>query len=248
MVLLATFVAAELAAAFVSVPLGAAIHAAVIVVALNRYVLTGRDGRAPALLPVIALLSAARLTAIALPVATHSIAIRATLVGAPAVLGALLLLRHLRLTDWSAKEVPQRANSAKQTLVVVVLAGAALGALAAIAEHLHAPVFSDPAVGYPVTAVCLGLFSAAAEELGFRRLLLPAAQQSLGAAGAWLASTTLFAATYLASRSVAVVAVAVAGGLVFTWAYMRSRSTIVPVVGHAVATVGAFLVWPAVVR
>ena len=109
-------------------------------------------------------------------------------------------------------------------------------------------MFSDPALGYPLTAICLGLFSAAAEELGFRRLLLPAARQSFGARGAWLASTALFAATYLASRSVAVVAVAVAGGLVFTWTYTRSRSTIVPVVGHAVATVGAFLIWPAIVR
>lgn len=241
MILLLTFVMAELAAAFVAVPLGAAIHAAVVLVALNRYVLA-REGDARPLWPVVALLSAARLVAMALPVATESVAGRAAVVGAPAVVGALLLMRHVRDSGGAP------AGRRWRALAVVAAVGLPLGALAAAAQHLRAPVFSDPALGYPVTAVCLGLFSAAAEELGFRRLLLPAARQSFGASGAWLASTALFAATYLGSRSAVVVGLAVAAGLLFTWAYERTRSIAVPVLGHAVATIGAFLVWPAIVR
>jgi membrane protease YdiL (CAAX protease family) len=244
MVLLASFVVAELAAAFVSVPLGAAIHAGVVLVALNRYMLSSSDQPEP-LWPVVALLSAARLVAMALPVATTSLAGRAAVVGAPAVIGALLLMRHVSDGDADAPGLRRRRVRA---LVTVAAVGLPLGALAAAAQHLRLPAFSDPVLGYPVAALCLGLFSAAAEELGFRRLLVPAARQSFGTSGAWLASTVLFAATYLASRSVAVVVLALAAGLLFTWAYERTRSIAVPVLGHAIATIGAFLVWPAVIR
>lgn len=247
-VLLVAFVVAEVLAAAVAVPAGAAVHAAVLVLALNCFLLTGelegeREGegedRSPAFFAVMALLSAMRLVTMALPAGESSLALRALAVGAPVLVAAVLLVRRL-----GTGPAPARRRAHHLVHVGAAVAGLPLGIAAARVQHLHAPRFSHPVAGYVATGVAVALFAAVTEELVFRRLLVPAARAAWGSHRAILASTVAFAATYLGTHSLALLGVVGLTGLLFGWTTERTGSAVGPAIGHAVAAVGALLVWP----
>ena len=244
-VILAAFVAAEGIAASGAVPAAAAVHAVIVVAALNAF-LFADDDRSPAVFAVLGLLSAMRLVTMTLPVGTTSIALRAVAVGAPVLLAAAVLARQAGFAgrEPAGSSVSRRARVAVQ--VGVAVAGIPLGIAAAAAQHASRPHFADPVVGYLLTGAAVALFAGATEEIVFRRLLIPAARKRFGGGVAVVGSTVAFVATYLGAHSLGLLAVAAAAGLLFGWAMERTGSAVGPVLGHALATVGALLVWPGV--
>lgn len=168
--LLLGLVGAELVTAFVSVPAGAAVHAVLVLTAVNvaafaRPATRGLSGRSPwggngEVAAVVALIGAMRLVTLTVPVGPGAPGFRAVVLGAPVLAAGLLLARHVPgLTPWAAgagRRGPSRANAqprgAGRGAVVLreppwALAGAVRSDAAYRDRAVWAPVLAGLAAG-----------------------------------------------------------------------------------------------------
>lgn len=92
-----------------------------------------------------------------------------------------------------------------------------------------------------VAAAC----GAAVEEAVFRGVIQVTLQQVAGRAGV-LATSALFASTYLGAGSAVLVLVFVLAGLVFAYTMARTDALRAPIAGHVLLVLGAGGIWPTV--
>lgn len=203
----------------------------------------------------LALASAAALAFALQPSRADSMASFAVLGGLYTVMTALAGLRLHRRGELRRFMVPRAGDLALGFAVATLFYVAAMAAAMAIAPHgtpreawlirIYA-VLGDPALP-EYHAIGAAIFALAAlEEVTWRGLVLPVLEASIGARGAWLLSSGLFAAAALptafmlsASRAgpnPLAVCAALGGGLV--WGYMTHRMGRLPpaIFAHAIFT------------
>jgi uncharacterized protein len=248
----AAIAGAEVVTAFGGTTAGAICHAAVLLVLVDHYVLTGADpepeDRAPgeagvaSALPALALVPLLRIISLTTPVGDVSRIWWYALAGAPLLCGALLTQRLLGLR---ARDLGLPPRSWPPQLLIA-LAGVPLG-LAAYAIADPEPIVSGSRV--PELAggsLLLIVFSGFTEELVFRGLVQRSLVATLGPLpGLSLASVT-FAATYLGTHSAGYVALVAAVGLAFGICVHRTGSLAGVGLAHGLLSAGAVVVWPAV--
>lgn len=244
----AAIVAAEAAVAYWGVVPGAIADAVIVEALLLHYARLARpDGAAGGplarALPALALVPLLRLLAVALPAASIPRLGWYALIGVPLLLATGLAARFL---GCSPAALGLRLRFAWWQ-VFVAATGLPLGLLAyllAPTPPLAATLDRGTAVaGALILFVCVGF----AEELLFRGVLLPVAEEVFGPAGLVWAST-LFAATYIGTLSPAFVLYMGVLGLWFGWWVRRTGSLWGVALAHGLLATGAVLVWPIVLR
>ena len=193
---------------------------------------------ADAAMRALAVVALCRVIAIGLPLRDGSAALDTLVVAllvAVATLGTARVVA-MPIRAMLASRAPRRQRG-------TILAGFVLGLAAYLvgAPRLWAPGAST---GRVLLALVAALVAACTEELLFRGLLLETLRRVAGRAGL-LASSAMFAATYLDAGSAALVLVIALAGVVFALSVVRSGSLTGALGGHAVLALGAGGLWPA---
>jgi uncharacterized protein len=230
---LGALAAAELVVVFIDVPLGAALHALLAFGLVAQWIV-----REPAphrrCLAALSLVPLLRLVSMALVLPDLDPIVWGTIAAGLVLLSALLMARALEM-----KQSELRLWPPPQRKPALLLIGAAL------LVGLPASPWLDR---FPVTgaAAAFLVLSAVAEEITFRGVIQGTLRRLFGRA-AILYAAVPFAVAYLATRSVAMVLIAAVLGIVAGWAVERYRS-VWPAVGvHAAFSLGAAILWPALV-
>lgn len=235
---------AEFLVGFVYAPGGLVLHAYALVACVTLY-LTRPADRSRRILPALALVPMGRLLSLTMPLDDVPRWAWYALVGAPLLLGAVLLVWRLRLT-WSELQLgwPRRVRNDAGMLATGLLLGL-LGFLVGAG-----PVLVSSADG-PASALLfagtLTLFVAVPEELIFRGLLQRLAIDGFGPMGAAVIAI-VYVTAYLTWYSVGVMLVMGLAGAIFMWAIQRGGSLWGAIAGHAALVLGASIVWPALLN
>lgn len=244
---LAAFVVVELIAR--SSPLAGAICESVLMlVCINHFALTEREGRHPLLLGlgVVCLYRITALTPIHSnnPVVAHTI-----FAGIPALLATALALRLYRAPGMLGIRLSRHAGGGAAQYLIAV-SGIPLSYIAyRLFRPAHTIVFTGahPASSSVILGgiVALAIFSGLLEELLFRGLVHEGARSTLGPSGLYV-SSAIFGAAYLGTGSLVIVVFVVAVGAFFGWCYERTESVIGVALAHAIISIGVFMVWPSI--
>jgi uncharacterized protein len=237
----AVFVLAEVLAVTVDARIGVAVHAGLVVVLANVYVLRA-TARSRGLVAALALASLSRLLVVAIPLAGLPWATYVAVVGALLLVTILLTLR-LPHVDW--RKLGLRPQSWKRQ-GLIGLSGAPLSLASFGLLHPHPVLRGGSVAAFVAAALSLTVFSALPEELLFRGLLVPAARESLGRAGP-VAAAAVFTGAYVGTRAVPFLALAALTGLYFGWCYERTGSLAGVVAAHCLLNIGTFLILPSLI-
>lgn len=200
---------------------------------------SARERAVPAAMRALALVPLARVLAAGLPLARFSQALNELVVVLPVGFAAIRLAPVAGVSVRSLARVrPDRYFA--QALV----SGAVLGLIAYL---LGAPALAPGGASADRIAVAVAAATTAAvvEELVFRGLVQVTLQRVAGRIGL-VAATALFACTYLGAGSASLVLVFALAGVVFAHVVARTGVLGGAIAGHCALSVGAVVVWPAV--
>jgi hypothetical protein len=207
---------AEAILVLVNVAVGVLLQAAVLVVVVSHHALA-RSPRDP-LLPVLALVPLIRLLSIAMPIPGTAPIFTYVLVGAPALLGALLTARAIGASR--AELGLGRPTSLLEPAKIATI-GLPLGLVARSVGGVSPMAIGDahPVLFLVIVTLCVVLL----EELVFRGLLQRAATTRSRLLGI-VTPNVLYAAMYFGSGSAAAVLFMGLTGSLFGWVVSRSGS------------------------
>jgi membrane protease YdiL (CAAX protease family) len=227
---LAAIAAAELIVVFVNVPVGAALHAMLVVGLVVQWIVREPTAQRRCL-AALSLVPLLRIVSMALVLPDFESIDWGTLAALLVLLSALLMARAL---DMDRGEL--RLWSPVQLRALLVLSGAAF------LVALPASPWLDR---FPPTGAAAGflVLAAVAEEVTFRGVIQGTLRALFGRA-AILYSTVPFVVVYFATKSVAMVLLAAILGVVAGWAVERFRSVWLAVGIHAAFSLGAGILWP----
>jgi len=246
----AAIAAAELVALTLGRLSGALMHAALVAVLSNVYLVLRRrlgeadstqraadelHARTTAILTLVPLL---RLLALSLPVATVSAPYQYALVGAPMAVAAFLTMRML-----GRARPPVWAPPLPRSQLLLVASGVPLGLLGFLILRPAPLVGSWSLQKLAVATLILFAFTGFLEELIFRGLLQRVWSQASGSSGV-LWSTAVFAISYCGTRSPGFVVFIGAVGLLFGVSYQRTGSLLGVSAAHGCFSAGLLLFWP----
>jgi membrane protease YdiL (CAAX protease family) len=196
-------------------------------------------GRAPAAMRALALVALARVFGAGLPLARFSEPLGELVISLVVGLVAIRVAPTLGINV--RRIVRARVD---RSVVAAFVVGGLLGLLAYL---LGAPSLLPARAGADRTAVAVAaaIIGAVAEELVFRGLVQTTLQGVAGRIGL-VAATALFACTYVGAGSAELVLTFVLAGLVFALALARTGVLTGAIAGHLALSIGAFVVWPAV--
>ena len=236
-----SIVLAEAIGVVVSPAVGAAAHAALIVLLAAHYAWGGATPYRR-LLPVLLLPSLLRVLSLALPSRDVPQLYWYVLAGLPVLVAA-------GLAAWQLRLAPGRLGlGLRSDWVQAAIALSGLP-LALLAYFILRPAPLVTGAGWPLlllAAVILVIFAAFLEEFIFRGLVLHATRDVLGRRGALVASSLLFAALYLGALSPQFLLLIGLVGLYFGLCVERTGSLWGVTIAHSVMVVGLVLVLPLV--
>ncbi len=201
---------------FVSVALGAALMAGILVAIISQHALAPPP-RDP-ILPVLALVPVTVLLSVAIPVVSLSAPVTYALVGGPVLLGSILVARAIGL---SLVTVGMGTPKRLVEVALVIATGIPLGLLARFLGGLEP--LSMPGLTVELGMVVILVFIVLPEELLFRGLLRHLASIRFGVLGI-VAPNIIYSSLYFGSGSATVVIFMLAVGLYFSLAASRSGS------------------------
>jgi membrane protease YdiL (CAAX protease family) len=193
---------------------------------------------AQAAMRALALVPLARVLAAGLPLGRFSEALSELMIALPVGFAAIWLAPIVGVS--LRRLAPARLD---RSGAMVVAIGAVLGFVAYL---LGASPVLPPGAGLGRVAVAVIAVTAAAvvEELVFRGLAQITLQRVAGRVGV-VAATGLFVCTYVNAGSAALVLAFALAGVVFAHAVARTGVLSGAIAGHWALSIGAFLVWPA---
>lgn len=183
----------------------------------------------------LALVGLIPVVAAALPLGELSTPVAMLAAAVPIGVGAVLLAPSVGI---------ERRALAGLGMLRLQLAVAGAGAILGLAAYFAGAPSLWKSAALPAV-VAAAVVAAAVEELVFRGVVQPALQRHLGRAGILLA-TALFAATVIGAGPVALVLVLVLAGAVFAAGAAATGAPTGAIAGHVALTLGASVVWPAV--
>jgi uncharacterized protein len=235
---------AEALLVFVSVLIGVVGHT-VLIAGLAAHCLIVGDAPRRRILLALALLPLLRILSLAMPVEEAPRLAWYALVGAPVLLGAVLVTR---IEGLSLRDVGLGVPRRPLIQVLVAVSGVPIGALVTV---LRTPSFTDPSVSQPIlaaaAAVAVAVFAGFTEELVFRGLLLTALREVLGAF-AVPATAIGYAALYVGSLSLEYTVFAAVMGLLYGWIAYRTRSIWGVATAHGVSISTGLFMWPGIIE
>lgn len=244
----AAFVATELIGAYRSPLLQAVLLALLAFAAVNLAVFGRQDSRSASV--VMSALFAVRLATIALPTPDVSVTTETSMVGAIACVVAALAIWSMGKQDpvstTDGLTLKKPFVSKNFTAAITIASGLPVGWLAQ--KFLDPvplpidPVFGSTSFPWLIAAGAL-ILGALGEELLYRRLVA-AMVQDVAKSQTPIISALLFAATYLGTRDLGFVVLALVAGAFWAWSCERTGSIKPVVVAHAIASILAFLILP----
>ena len=246
-VAIAAIAAAEACVVYVSVDIGIVLHAVIVLVLLNAYVIgTGSREEAPPLatagwdvLICLALVPLLRVLSATMAVRDVAELHQYVLIGTPMLLAVVMAARSVgvrRFQGWF-----QRSG----TQVGIALSGIPLGILAYLIARPE-PLPDARAWGTVVLGpLILLIFSALGEELVFRGLIQHTLVDLVGRPGIGLGGV-VYAIACLGVRPLGYWIFIVAVGLAFGVLVERTHSLVGVIFAHGLLIIGAILVWPVV--
>lgn len=234
-------VSAEMTASFISVPLGTALHAVLLVVLLAYFIRMDErtDWPTYCAIPVLALLPLMRVISVAMPVGIVDQLYWPFLVGTPVLFAAILLSHTLNLT-WNRSGISRRFWLLQ---AAIATSGLPLGLIAYFIAQPDPLAAGVTWFDFILGSIILVIFSALVEEIIFRGMLQQIAVQLFGIPGI-LWSSVLFAAMYIGSLSGEMVLFMLAVGLLFSLYVYWTDSIWGVVLAHSVFKIGLLLVYP----
>lgn len=217
----------------------AVLDSILLIVLVDHFVIGSRVEQATPLLPALALAPLLQLASLALAVRSPLVTLCAA--GVPVLLATLLAAREAGIVPLVRATDLRRADQWAPALAALPLGAA--GVLLLGSHPLERG--ASPAL---VLAGCVAvfIFSGLLEELVFRGVI-QGALEPLGPSSVPLASS-LFAAMYFASGSVAAVMAAVTGGALAGWWRHRTGSVAGVALAHGVLAAGYLVLWPALLH
>jgi hypothetical protein len=236
---LAGVAVAELVVTYLSPQLGLALHGLLLVL-IFLHASLGAQGNARKLLYTLALAPLIRLLSLSMPLLQFQFTYWYLIIGAPLLIGAVLVLR---LTGYSAASVGLGWGRRLPWQMAVGFSGLSLGFVEyyILRPQPLAQALSFQQVWLP--ALILLVFTGFLEELIFRGLMQRAAIAVLNRAGLLYVSL-LFAALHIGYRSLLDIAFVFCVGLYFSVAVERTRSLFGVTLAHGLTNVALFLVFP----
>jgi hypothetical protein len=227
----------------------ALIDALVLVAALTQFGFAQRSpltigDSAARLLPAVALLPLMRLLSLTMPVPALPPIAWIALAGSPLLLAvsATARLLILNVRDVGLATIPRSPFT-----LAVVLLSIPLGLLLAQVAPTQVDGSADTPLMSGLLAFALVSCSTVPEELIFRGIMQPLLTRHIGRLGILVAGLA-FAATYLGSGSIQVVALMALAGVAYGSDAARTGSLWGPLVGHSLLAVSATIVGPGLGR
>jgi membrane protease YdiL (CAAX protease family) len=198
-----------------------------------------RERGVPAAMLALALVPLSRVLAAGLPVAHFSQVLNELMILLPIGFAAIWLAPMVGV---SLRRLARARLDRNQAEVVVI--GAVLGL---VVHLLGAPSLlpAGAGAGRVALAAIAATTAAVVEELVFRGLVQVTLQRVAGRIGL-VAATALFAFTYLSAGSASLVFAFALAGVVFAHVVARTGLLGGAIAGHWALSIGAFVVWPAV--
>jgi membrane protease YdiL (CAAX protease family) len=199
---------------------------------------SARERGVPAAMRALALVPLARVLAAGLPLGHFSEALNELIVVLPVGFAAVRLAPIVGVSVRSLVQARLDRNGAGTVVIGTVLG--------LVAYLLGAPPLVPAGAGAGRIAVAVVAVSAVAvvEELVFRGLVQITLQRVAGRIGL-VAATCLFASTYLSAGPASLVLTVALAGVVFARAVARTGLLGGAIAGHWALTLGAVVVWPA---